>query len=124
MIMQYMQYIITFVFIVLDYISGTIKAFATKKYSSTKSREGLYHKVAMLLCMVLGIVVDFAQGYMQLGFNVPVGSAICVYIVLMEVGSVIENVCAINPQLMPDKLMELFGANHHANTADAEKKEV
>lgn len=107
--MNYMAFIITFAFIVLDFASGMVKAFATNKFTSTKMREGLFHKIGLLLCIVLGYLIDFAQGYLDLGFTVPVAAAICVYIILMEVSSIIENACKINPEIMPDKLIEIFG---------------
>ena len=102
-------YAIAFAFIVLDFLTGIVKAFATNSFTSTKMREGLFHKVALILCMILGGLVDYAQRYMELGVAVPVAAAICVYICIMEITSIIENVCKINPQLMPDKLSALFG---------------
>ena len=102
-------YAIAFAFIVLDFITGLIKALATSSFTSTKMREGRFHKVGLILCMILGGLVDFAQGYLDLGVSVPVAAAICVYICLMETASIIENVCKINPQLVPDKLSALFG---------------
>ena len=102
-------YAIAFAFIVLDFLTGIIRAFATNRFTSTKMREGLFHKVGLILCMILGGLVDFAQGYLDLGVSVPVAAAICVYICLMEIASIIENVCKINPQIMPDKLAALFG---------------
>ena len=102
-------YAIAFAFIVLDFVTGITKACATRSYSSTVMREGLFHKVALLLVMVLGLLADMAQQYMALGVSVPVGGAICGYIVLMEIGSSLENVCEINPELMPGKLAAIFG---------------
>lgn len=102
-------YAIAFAFIALDFFTGLIKAFATNSFTSTKMREGLFHKVGLILCMILGGLVDFAQGHLDLGVSVPVAAAICVYICLMEITSIIENVCKINPQLVPDKLVALFG---------------
>ena len=102
-------YLITLAFIALDFVTGWIKALATHSFSSTKMREGLYHKVSLVLCMILGGLVDFAQGYIDMGVTVPVAGAICVYICLMETTSIIENVCKINPQIVPDKLAALFG---------------
>ena len=102
-------YFITFAFIVLDFATGITKAFATKTFTSTKMREGLFHKVGLILCMILGALVDFAQGYLDLVSAIPVAVAICVYICLMEITSIIENVCKINPQIVPDKLAALFG---------------
>lgn len=110
-----MEYLITFGFVVLDFLSGLTKAVAKKQLSSTKMREGLFHKVALLLCMLLGAAVDVAQRYLELGVHVPVGIAICVYIVLMETGSVLENLSAVNPELVPEKLKELFGGMKHGN---------
>ena len=108
-----MEFIITFAFIVLDFLSGIIKAFATNGFASTKMREGLFHKIGLLLCLVLGYMIDFAQGYLDLGVTVPVAAAICVYITMMEIASIIENACKINPDLMPDKLAEIFGGGPH-----------
>lgn len=102
-------YAIAFAFIVLDFLTGIVKAFATNSFTSTKMREGLFHKVALILCMILGGLVDYAQGHMDLGVAVPVAAAICVYICLMETTSIIENVCRINPQIVPEKLAALFG---------------
>ena len=102
-------YAIAFAFIVLDFLTGLVKAFATSSFTSTKMREGLFHKVGLILCMILGGLVDFAQGHLELGVSVPVAAAICVYICLMEITSIIENVCKLNPQLVPDKLLSLFG---------------
>lgn len=102
-------YFITFAFIVLDFATGLTKAFAMKTFTSTKMREGLFHKVGLILCMILGFLVDYAQGYVDLGLSVPVAAAVCVYICLMEVTSIIENICKINPDFLPDKLAALFG---------------
>ena len=76
-------------------------------------REGLFHKIGLVLCVVLGYLIDFAQVYLNLGFSVPVTGAICTYIVLMEISSILENLCEMNPNLMPDKLTEIFGGGHH-----------
>lgn len=102
-------YAFSFAFIVLDFITGMIKAVATQTFTSTKMRQGLFHKVALLLCMILGFLVDHAQGYLDLGITVPVSAAICVYICLMETTSIIENICKINPEILPDKLASLLG---------------
>lgn len=105
-----MAYVITFAFIALDFITGLIQALATKTFASSVMREGLFHKVGLILCVILGILVDYAQGIVDLGVTVPVATAICGYICLMEVGSTIENVCKINPEIMPEKLTGFFAS--------------
>lgn len=116
-------YAIAFAFIILDFVTGLIKAVATNSFTSTKMRQGLFHKVALLLCMILGCLVDHAQGYMDLGITVPVAAAVCVYICLMEITSIIENICKINPDILPDKLTSLFGGlkpeNDHTKDKEA-----
>lgn len=103
-----MVYLIVAGFILLDMITGIIKAFKEKAYNSSVMREGLFHKCGSILCVVFGILVDFAQGYFDLGVSIPVAVSICVYISIMEIGSIIENVTAINPEIMPDKLKQYF----------------
>ena len=115
-------YFITFAFIVLDFATGLTKAFATKTFTSTKMREGLFHKVGLILCMILGFLVDYAQGYVDLGLTVPVAAAVCVYICLMETTSIIENICRINPEILPDKLTSLFGGLKPENDRTKDKE--
>lgn len=104
-----MQYVITMGFMALDFLSGMTKAVCLGELRSTKMRQGLFHKSALILCMVLGVGVDEAQRVMDIGFSVPVSSSICIYIVLMEISSILENICQLNPELMPEKLRLVFG---------------
>ena len=71
--------------------------------------EFIITKVGLLLCLVLGYMIDFAHGHLDLGITVPFAAVICVYITLMEIASIIENACRINPDLMLYKLTEIFG---------------
>ena len=104
-----MIYAITCAFIVLDFITGLVKAFSSGGFKSSVMRQGLFHKVGELLCVALGILIQYAEGYLDLGINLPVAAAICTYIVLMEIGSAIENIGAINPDLVPTKLRKIIG---------------
>ncbi len=105
-----MTYLITCAFIALDFVTGLIQALATKTFASSIMREGLFHKVGLVLCIILGLLVDYAQGFVDLGASIPVAAAICAYICLMEIGSIIENVCKIDPEIMPDKLTGFFAS--------------
>lgn len=103
-----MVYLMVLVFIILDMVTGLVKAFKEKNYTSSIMREGLFHKCGSALCVVFGVIVDYAQTLIDLGQTVPVAIPICGYIILMEIGSIIENICAINPEIMPDKLKAYF----------------
>lgn len=108
-----MIYAIVMGFMVLDFATGLVKAFSLSHYSSTKMREGLFHKCGLVLCVVLGVLVDAAQLYLDLGVSMPVAGAVCGYICMMETGSILENLCRISPELMPEKLYALFGGLGH-----------
>lgn len=101
-------YAIVGAFILLDFITGIVKAFKKKEFTSTVMREGLFHKAGSIMVVVFATLVDYAQGFLDLGVSIPLTEAICGYIILMEVGSIIENVCVINPRIIPNKLQSYF----------------
>ena len=68
-----------------DIITGYIKAVITNSVSSSIMRQGLLHKCAMILCLMLGFVVQFAFGL------TIVSKVIAIYIIIMEVVSIYEN---------------------------------
>ena len=103
-----MVYIIVGILIVLDIATGLIKAFKEKSYTSSIMREGLFHKCGSVALIVLGIVADYAQTLVDIGVKAPVSNAICVYIILMEIGSIIENIGKINPKLVPSIIKPYF----------------
>lgn len=100
---------VVFCAMVLDFISGTVGAVIQHKWKSKIMREGLLHKCSLLLCVVLGVILDAGQHYLDLGIAIPAYKGISVYITLMEAGSVIENVCKVNPGLAPKKLRAVLG---------------
>ena len=80
-----MVYLITGCFILMDLVTGLIKAFKNKEYTSSIMREGLYHKAGSVLCVLFGVLVDHAQTIVDLGVTVPITLTICGYIILMEI---------------------------------------
>ena len=100
---------VVFCAMVLDFVSGTVVAVIRHEWKSKIMREGLLHKCSLLLCVVLGVVLDMGQHYLELGISIPAYQCISAYITLMEAGSVIENVCKVNPQLAPKKLRAVLG---------------
>lgn len=116
-----MIYIITGAFILLDFITGLVKAFKTKQFTSSVMRQGLFHKAGSVLVVMFGALVDYAQIYIDLGVSLPVATTICVYICLMEIGSIIENVCEINPRIVPNKIQSYF---QKLNSKENDEKDV
>ena len=92
-----------------DIVTGWIKAIASHSFSSTKMREGLLHKIVLVLVIFLAIILQgFTAHIGDTGWNIPLVSPVCLYIAVMEVASVLENVKAAYPELADTKLFSLF----------------
>lgn len=100
--------IVVGVMIVMDYATGLLKAVMQYDISSTKMREGLYHKAAFVAVMFLAEVIECAQQVIDLGFSVPIVVPAAVYITVTEVSSIIENLGEINPEIKGSRLLSLF----------------
>ena len=75
----------TLIFILADIISGVITAAILKNIDSQEMREGLLRKVLLILIVVLSFVID---GAFKITF---ISKAVCIYIILMEIISILEN---------------------------------
>lgn len=111
LIFEWQLPVICCVFIFLDIITGICCAIKEKTLNSTKMREGMWHKFAYILCIMLAIVVEYAGMFMQLGFDIPLVTAACVFITLTEITSIMENIISINPDLSESKISEYFKKN-------------
>lgn len=99
---------ITAVFILMDVVSGVLKAIKNKELSSEKARDGVFHKAAYALIISCAIGVEWGMAYMDIGFTVPIVVPACALIVLGEILSIIENASELNPELKGTKLLALF----------------
>ena len=110
-----------FIFILLDIIFGLANALWQKKYSSKVMREGIGHKCAEFGFILVGLVIDATiVGGFDLGFEAPVLVAICVYICLMEIGSLLETFSEMNPKLASSPLFKLLESVHVIHEAEEE----
>lgn len=73
------------IFSLADIVTGYIQAWINNDVDSQKMREGLLHKMLLVLIILLSFVLQYA-------FNIQfISSVVCVYIVLMEIVSILEN---------------------------------
>lgn len=99
---------IVLAFVVLDFVSGMIKAFKNKDFDSSIMRDGLVNKMGELLILILAELAEKALPYFDISIGKPIFNGICTYIILMEIGSVIENVGNINKAIVPAKIRKFF----------------
>lgn len=91
--------VIVFAFIVADIATGLIKAIATHSYSSSVMREGLFHKLGELVCLIFGVLCDYALPMIGIKIPLSIAQSVSIYIIIMEIGSVVENIGVLNPEL-------------------------
>ena len=102
--------------IMFDLITGLIKAKASKTdaWNSTKCRNGLWKKLALLVGMFFGFFLDWfiplalANVSIEIPFALPFSMIISFYIVLNESISVCENLYAVNPEILPKWIINLL----------------
>ena len=80
------QVITPLIFSSLDILTGYIQAVINKNVDSKVMREGLLHKCLLIVAIIIGYVVEYAFGLSA------VSSVITIYICVMELMSILENI--------------------------------
>lgn len=80
------QVITPLIFSGLDILTGYIQAVINKNVDSKVMREGLLHKCLLIVAIIIGYVVEYAFGLSA------VSSVITIYICVMELMSILENI--------------------------------
>lgn len=79
------QLLTPLIFMLADYVIGFLGAVVRNDVNSKIMREGLVHKTILVIVILLSYCVDFA-------FNIhAISTTVCIYLVLMEVVSITEN---------------------------------
>ena len=94
------ELVLVVVFMVVDVLTGVLKALKNKELSSTKASEGMYKKASFILFVGFGYLADFAMENVEMGFKFPAAVTISTLIILTEAISVLENLGSINPDLV------------------------
>ena len=113
-----MPFVIVLGFITFDILTGLIKAKHDGSYNSTIMREGGYHKSMEILAVVGAYGIEYATNYIELGIQIPLVGAVVTYICIMELISIMENMCDVNPELaalFEPYLDKLKGGNDEEN---------
>ena len=97
--MNYESIVIVLVFIGMDVASGLAKAVATIGFDSSVMRLGFFHKLGELLSMALCVAVDFGLPRLGVPIDVDFSAMCCAYLSAMEIGSILENIGTISPEL-------------------------
>ena len=116
-----MPFIITAVFILIDYGTGIANAAMHNQISSEKMRNGLWHKFAYIMVISTAFLIEYGSQWLELGFNLPVVTPVLVSICLIEITSILENCIKINPELKKNKVLNIFNEAQNKKTENNNK---
>lgn len=88
---------IVLIFISFDILFGLLQALTNQTFQSSVMRQGLFHKLGEILCYLFGVVCDATLPMINILVPFSLSSAITIYIVIMEIGSILENLSKISP---------------------------
>lgn len=100
--------ILALIFNLFDLISGVVCAVKNKNLESSKLRDGLFKKVGFIMCYFLAWLVDDNGSLIGFNLSVKILPVIIFYVCSTEIVSIIENICKINTDLVPSKLINMF----------------
>ena len=118
--------IVTLVFILFDILTGFLKAAANHDIDSTALRKGMLHKLSEVVAIVFSFLCEYAVQYIHLGVEIPLVIAVCGYIIIMEIISVLENIVEVNPELgkfFSRYLSKMKEVQENGSTADDNQQE-
>lgn len=120
MLVDYHIFIIVFLFILLDILTGVTQAVKNKTLSSIVMRNGIYHKMGYVLVLALAVLAEYSVNYMDLGFNTPLIVPCAVMICLTEFVSISENIERITPELADSGIFKLLSSTKKRRSDDDE----
>lgn len=88
---------IILIFISFDILFGLLQALTNQTFQSSCMRQGLFHKLGEILCYLFGVVCDATLPLVDIFVPFSLASAITIYIVVMEIGSILENLSKVSP---------------------------
>lgn len=96
-----MPFVVAFAFMFIDVLSGICCGVATHTFSSTKLKQGLWHKLGYILVMCVVAILQIAMfdPNFKVDFDFPLFDVVCYAIVFIELCSIIENATVLNPDL-------------------------
>lgn len=99
------------ILILMDIVCGVAGAARGKELCSAIMRDGLYNKFGELMLLLLAIIANEALSvppFNTMGIPPEIAYTVAIYIAGMELVSIIENICKINPQLPFAKILLMF----------------
>ena len=92
-----------------DIAVGFVGAAVRHDISSTKMREGIGHKVMVLVLIAIAYMLGVGLGHVSgIEAEIPSAEVVCWYVVVMELASILENVSLAWPEFADTRLFRYF----------------
>ena len=105
-----------------DMVAGFVAAAINKELSSSKMRNGLLHKILMLILIFACLAIEIGISHtVALPYDVPTCEVVCGYVIIMELISVLENVARGYPEIRDSALFKLFNLGDKIDGKDDEQ---
>lgn len=92
-----------------DIITGFTGAAVRHNISSTKMREGIGHKIMILVLIAVAYVLGVGLGHVSgISAEIPSTEIVCWYVVVMEIASILENISKAWPKFSGTRLFKYF----------------
>lgn len=109
----------TCLLIVMDYVSGVGAAIYRGTLKSSKMRGGLWNKLGELGAILLACVVTAEGHYLGIPYQIDLlVPAVLIWINIMEVTSILENLTLLNPDLDDTGFLQIFRRNDRTDDTD------
>lgn len=97
------------VMMVSDVVVGFIQAAINNQLSSTKMRQGLLHKILILILIFVCLAIEISISHtVKLPYDIPTCEVVCGYVIVMELVSILENIARGYPEFANSQLFKLF----------------
>ena len=97
------------VMMLADIITGFTGAVVRHDIRSTKMREGIGHKVMVLVLIAVAYLLGVGLGHVSgIQTEIPSTEVVCWYVVVMELASILENVSLAWPEFADTRLFRYF----------------
>lgn len=115
------------ILIIMDIVCGTVAAMRNKELCSSIAREGMYNKIGEAMFLFIGIIANEVLGmppFDSLGISPDIAYIVAAYIAWMELVSILENICKINPELPFAKILMMFNIDVDTKEPNAVESEM
>lgn len=115
------------ILIIMDIVCGTVAAMRNKELCSFIAREGMYNKIGEVMFLLIAIIANEILAmppFDGLGISPDIAYLVAAYIAWMELLSILENICKINPELPFAKILMMFNIDVDTKEPNAVESET